>query len=103
MQYLLEITVDPNDADYITSTYVLKENQTGILDLMRKVARVIKTGERHNWEMGHRSRTPLHIVYDSQLTEEEIEIFNTYLPYGEGYIHTIVSITIYEINNIEKL
>lgn len=59
----------------------------------------------HNWntsEYSHEEESPEN-MYEEFLTEGEVEIFNTFLPYGEYGIHTIEEIKILEISSEEIL
>jgi hypothetical protein len=100
---VLYIKADTNDADYITSENKILE---GDLDTIRKVAAAIKEcKEHHNWVMREfcgEQESP-HEVYKDILTEEEIEVFNGYTPYGEYGIHSIKEIQIREIKILEDL
>lgn len=106
------VKADTNDADYIHNIQLLDEAD---LPTILKVVAAIKefdathqrgTGD-YNWyaryEHYGRKRSGPREVYEEVLTEEEIEIFEEYIPYGEDGIHTIESVEIYEIINKEKL
>lgn len=106
MARTITVTADTNDADYITNTQILNEDD---LPTIKKVIKAIKdfdskhqrgTGQ-YNWYA--RRRPGPREVYEDILTEEEIEIFEEYIPYGEDGIHTIESVEIYEVINKEKL
>lgn len=106
------VKADTNDADYITNASELNEED---LPTILKVVAAIKDFDsrnrrgsgKYNWyardEHYSLSRPSPHEVYEDILTEEEIEIFEEYIPYGEDGIHTIESVEIFEIINKEKL
>ena len=112
MARTITVKADTNDADYIVNTQPLIEAH---LPTIRKVIEAIKdfdskhqrgTGQ-YNWyarEHGYGRRRPgPREVYEDILTEEEIELFEEYIPHGEDGIHTIESVEIYEVINKEKL
>jgi hypothetical protein len=98
VNYQIIITVDTNDADYVSETSVVSENElrsiVKILDKVSKFEPYEAGGYLHesNWpdsemirtDMGE--RTPMEIY---GLSEEECEDFTEYLPYtGHGF-HSI--------------
>lgn len=100
MKTLVIIKADTNDADYIHSIRKnLTKKEIGILE---KAAPIIKAngGEWPNSE--YADSTPLEL-YDGQLTEEEIDYINDICPYGEYGIHSIESITIYQVESETRL
>lgn len=100
---VLYIKADTNDADYVTSEKKIRE---GDLDTIRKVAEAIRDCKAyHNWGLGeccNEEESPYE-VYKGILTEEEIEVFDEYTPYGEYGIHSIKEIQIREIKILEDL
>lgn len=93
----LKIVADTNDADYETAlTAVSMEEIQALLPIIAKIQ-----PEAHNWENGHQG--DLTVQYAGILTEEEIELFSNYLPYGEYGIHTIERIEYYPIPRREIL
>jgi hypothetical protein len=106
------VKADTNDADYITrSSKLNEEDLPTILKVVAEIkafdARTRRGSGEYNWyaryEHYGRKRSGPREVYEDVLTEEEIEIFEEYIPYGEDGIHTIESVEIFEIINKEKL
>jgi hypothetical protein len=102
------IQADTNDADYISATSDLNEED---LPTILKVVEAIKAFDsrtrrgsgQYNWPSSyHRNGSP-HYTYDGILTEEEIDIFSDYVPCGEDGIHTIESVQIFQIIDKEVL
>lgn len=108
MARTITVIADTNDADYINSTQELNEED---LPTILKVVAAIKAFDavtvrgtgRYNWPDSYYREGSPHTVYEDVLTEEEIEIFREYVPCGEDGVHTIDSVTIYEIINKEVL
>ena len=106
MKKLLIIKADTNDADYITG---ICEIQPEDEQLIRKVAGVLRTESKkgcagsHNWETSEYGDERPEDMYEDVLTQDEIETFDGYVPYGEHGIHTIDSIRILEVTSDEKL
>lgn len=93
---LLVVKADTNDADYVTE---LTEGAFN-LTLVKKVAKAIKECKTNmNWGTGEMCDGEDHpsVLYKGKLTEEEIEEFRDLCPSGEYGIHSIESITLYEI------
>lgn len=108
MSRTITVIADTNDADYINSTQELNEED---LPTILKVVAAIKAFDavtvrgcgRYNWPDSHYRKSSPRAVYEDVLTEEEIELFQEYVPCGEDGVHTIESVTIYEIINKEVL
>lgn len=103
-QVQVYIKADTNDGDYITSEKRLYEKAD--IDTIRKVAAAIKNCEAfHNWGMGEycRDNESPYVVYKDVLTDDEIDLFNEYVPYGEYGIHSIEQIQIREVTVLEDL
>lgn len=111
MARTIKIQADTNDADYITGINILNEED---LPTILKVIAAIKDFDsrtrrgsgQYNWyarDSYGRDRPGPREVYEDILTEEEIETFEEYIPYGEDGIHTIESVEIYEVINKEVL
>lgn len=116
MTTMIIVKGDTNDSDYVNQIEKLRENQGDLKELVIKVANAIKsvTQEKkeyfkskgldfipqfHNWNKNDYSfeeDTP-HVIYKDFLTEEDVDNFNDYFcPRG---IHTILSITMIDVNN----
>ena len=95
---MIIIKADTNDADYVHSIiedewYIKEEN----LDRFKKIATIVKERTKvgtHNWENGDSITMAPEEMYEGVLTEDDIDFFEEYLPYGEYGIHTIKSIRI---------
>jgi hypothetical protein len=118
----IEIVADTNDGDYVTQkTEVTPDGLT--FTFLNKVIKAIEDRQKqhqekysktkdwqdkihHNWitsEFIHDWESHPFEEYKEFLTEEEIEKFEEYLPYGEYGIHTIKSIKMYWIEEVETL
>ena len=99
--YELSIRADTNDADYVTETTDVSQNQ---IDAMIPIIEMIKGRKHYNWSDGEYSRLEEHPkkIYP-ELTEEAYEWFCEFLPHGEHGIHTIESIEYYPLPNKVKL
>lgn len=121
----IEITADINDADYITSVHdITDEEIKKFKPLIQAIKdfKPYKTKYKHSWppheesEWTHHHNWPTNEICRTDLGEKEprelyknivddevFEIFDKLIPYNEYGIHTITSIVIKEIINIEKL
>lgn len=111
------VVADTNDADYITNKREITDEQLEALKPVFKVLldRRAKLNEdrdknwnefRHNWEIGEfaRKKTPENLYIETELlTEEQVELFNNFVPNGEYGIHTIEQIDIIEVANETKI
>lgn len=91
MKKLLIIEGDWNDADYVTSINEVTDKQLKeLIPIFNKMKKDKKSKKfTRDWEDNYPS-----------LTEEELNILDDYIPTGyEQDCHTIVSITIYDINS----
>ena len=85
MEYTLIITGDENDADYKSRESNIEEED---LIIIKKFVELIKKNKnRENWEDHWED-------YKDKVTLDEFDIFNSFVPYVEYGIHTIVSIKI---------
>lgn len=111
MARTIRVRADTNDADYIDNIQTLNEED---LPTILKVIAAIKEFDathrrgsgQYNWyarDSYGRDRPGPREVYEDVLTEEDIEIFEEYIPCGEDGIHTIESVEIYEVINKEVL
>ena len=77
------------------------------LEIIRPVIEAIKTKKDYNWPTSEycREEEDPHTLYvDSGLiTEEQYEIFDEFVPHGEFGIHTIASITLFEVVGVKDL
>ena len=107
LEYELVITADTNDADYVTS--ISQVTWQDIVDIMPIVG-VIKAWSAehkngHNWCMGEVSRNGERPwdIYKGLLTDEQIDLFDDYVPRGEYGVHTIESVHYYPLPEKIKL
>lgn len=113
--YRINVTADGNDADYNTRSEDAAESD---LVLIRKIAQALKEfkpskNRRNNWtrsidirpDWPEGTEDPVEDKYKDILTLDEIEEFrDKFLPYeGEYGIHSVNSIEIIEIKNVEEL
>lgn len=120
MQKRVTIVADTNDADYVTEISDIDdtfEHDFGDLitaiknfkpyTVKRRSTSAIDWTHSHNWPTGECLREdlgekPPEKIYP-QFSEELIEAFGEYLPYGEYGIHSIKSIGITTIAEEKKL
>ena len=117
MSYTLEVTVDTNDADYVTELF---EFDISDLPLIEKICNKIEAfkpykgkfdsdltfSHRHNWPEGDCFREDLGEKSPQELynlTEDEYWQFRDYLPSTEYGFHTIESIYYYPTSTRTKL
>jgi hypothetical protein len=100
------IEADTNDADYITE---INEISAEELELIKPVVKAIKKHKGdYNWPNfeGRRGneKSPEEIYVESGLvTEEQFDTFSQYVPHGEYGVHTIESVTLFEVTNKTEL
>lgn len=115
----LVIVADHNDADYMTETSDITDEQ---LEKFIPLIEAIKTfkpykvssksklnwDHRHNWpggeygyrpDLGEKSREEIYSQFSSELIEE----FSDFVPTSEGNVHTIKEITVLTITKEERL
>lgn len=98
----LVITADTNDADYVTETHKVTQED---INKLAPIVQAIKTRNastrrgsgQYNWAVGELAgrREGPGVVYKDILTEDQIEWFTELCPMGEYGIHTIESIEYY--------
>lgn len=100
--YELFIQADTNDADYVTSSHSVSEEE---IEAMKPIIEMVKNCKKHyNWVTGEYSQLEDHpLKIYPELTEDAYEWFRDFLPFGEYGIHTIESIEYYPIPNKTKL
>jgi hypothetical protein len=110
MKKVVIIEADTNDGDYITRNIELNNTRkcSGKFteELIHKVCGALKDPRYRNWVtteyISDNEQEPKE-MYKNKLTQDEIEIFNGEVPFGEHGIHTIVSVRILEITSDEEL
>lgn len=97
MKNLLIVTADTNDADYVSEISEVKSDALDriivILDKINKAGKFEWNG--FPWGKGEYADTGFQKEYADILSEEEMEYFNGFTPYGEHGIHTISRIDLY--------
>ncbi len=122
----IEITVDTNDADYLTKVSEIPDED---LELIKPLINKVKAFKPYTTkrESHHITRSMVHThnyPYDPYgdeecartdlgektynelyegVPEEVFDIFNTLCPCGEYGFHSIMSITVYERINVDNL
>lgn len=106
MKNLLIITADTNDADYVDSIQEI-DNETleEIIGILNKIK---ESGKKTNygifWGKGEYCDLSFEVEYEDILTEDELEFFDSFVPWGEHGIHTITSVEVYKnIGDKEEL
>lgn len=98
--YQLTISGDYNDADYAVEIHYLDEAEA---EFVRRVAAAIK-----QYGLDHPQNWGQDQEYEGLLTAEDIEKFSEYVPVyygpdGEEAVHTIETITLLPLRQIEEL
>ena len=88
--YRLKIVGDVNDADYVTE--ISKISEKTLEDVIKPVVSVLRKNS-YNWDLSGNEKKPADL-YADLLTQEQIDNFSEFCPYGEYGIHTIESIKI---------
>lgn len=99
---LLFVEVDTNDADYISEEFIIDPKD---MVTIRKVCNLIKNEkplDYHNWATGEHG-SARDSWTEEQLSDEEIDTFNDYIPYFEYGTHNINRVEIREVSILEKL
>jgi hypothetical protein len=116
----LFIKADTNDADYVESMGLVSDKQ---LEKFMPLIEAIKNfkpyktktedGEMdwthdHNWPDSEYNRDdlgekPVNEIYKDVVSEDVLEEFRDFVPYGEHGVHTIESIKVYEVSNVKEL
>lgn len=109
MQKFIVIKADTNDADYIHGKCPITDEE---IEAIKPVIEQLKARRdklnddrhknwnkwRHNWEnseYGGRCGTPKEMYVDTGLlTQEQVDLFEEFVPYGESGVHTIESVEI---------
>jgi hypothetical protein len=112
------IVADHNDADYMTETTDITDEQIEkFLPLIKTIknfkpytvqVRGLKWTHDHNWpqgEYGLRDDLGQKSIYETypEFSEELIEEFSEFVPTHEGNVHTIKEITVLTISKIQRL
>ena len=85
---------DHNDGDYVTNIERISEKQ---LSVLKPILAKMKKSKDVDWSSNWKDKYP-------NLTEEELEIFDSYVPYADNAdIHTIVSVRILEVTSDKNM
>lgn len=96
---MLKIKVDTNDADYVEGEVLL----TPELDkVVRKIAGVLRDGDWGNFQFIDFDRDEIHSMYHD-LTVDEVETFLEACPNTENGFHSIESIKVRLVTEIENI
>jgi|SRR6478609_2868253 len=101
MKIFVNITVDTNDADYVSR---MEEVSKETLQFINKVLKII--GEHNNsWNCSEyaRSNERPEVMYEDVLTGQEIENFSYLCPYGEHGFHSVESVEVFYVEKTFKL
>lgn len=98
MKYELVVVADTNDGDYVTEISEINEK---CLEWMRPIIEAIKENNG-SFEIGEIARESLAEQYPN-LSEDDLEEFQDYVPYGMYGTHTIDSITVAPLAEKERL
>lgn len=99
--YELSVIADANDADYVSDTNKVSEED---IKAMKPIIEMIKNKKGHNWVVGEVARQgegPMDVYPD--LTKDAFEWFSEFIPRGEYGVHTIESIEYYPLPKKVKL
>ena len=102
MKYLVIITGDVNDADYV---HEYSEVDDDTMVVIRKVAAGLKEKKR-KWPSNEYSEEgELAALYSDILTEKELEIFSELVPRRPEHtgVHTVDDITVYTFTDKELI
>lgn len=102
MKKYIIIKADTNDGDYVTKKSEISDK---LIEELKPIIAIIN--EQHGdwstrWEVDDEDELAEN-VYKNVLTEDQIELFNDYVPNSELGVHTIESIEILEVANEIKL
>lgn len=93
---ILVIEADENDADYLTETHEVTDEQIKQLKPIIKAIANFDGDDDTNWEDPEEQ-------YAGKLTPKQIDFMNDFVPSGQDGIHTIISIKILHVTKEEQL
>ena len=109
MRTMMIVTADTNDEDFVyeITDNVSKEDIHKIKNILHILMNSDspKKSWGHNWMMGElveQGMSPQK-MYEGELTKEEIDWFEEFLPYGEYGIHSIESVRFLEVESDETI
>jgi hypothetical protein len=111
MTKYIYIKADTNDADYISEMKQITDEE---LEIIKPVIQAIKEydkdksikKQKYNWWDIESSRHPAPeklYIESGKVTQEQLDAFREYIPYGEHGVHTIEEITLYNVESEEEL
>jgi hypothetical protein len=100
MKKIIIVKADCNDGDYLYN--IIDNMSSEDFERFTKIADIIKN-EGHNWDNSEYGQYTPIVMYEGILTENDIEFFGSFLPYGEYGIHTIDSIRVLDVAEDKEL
>ncbi len=100
MKLKLTIVVDTNDGNYATEISDITKEE---LEPLVPVFKAIYNNASHSWPYGEQAigeQGPKELY--SELTDDQIELFESYCPNPEYGFHTVKEITVTEIMSVFK-
>jgi len=110
MKKFIVIQADCNDADYLMEKSEITDQQIEevikpvIVALEKRKAAYEELDKidskrawnelHHNWETSEYGDTPPQKMYEGELSEDQIDAFQEFVPWGEYGVHTIYRIEI---------
>jgi len=107
MSKYIYIKADTNDGDYISKKSEITDDQ---IELIKPVIEQLKFRKdklnedkmhnwnewRHNWVTSEYSESTLYDMYieTNLLTQEQVDLFDEFVPFGEYGVHTVESVEI---------
>lgn len=98
MKKYIIIKADTNDGDYITNQSLITDES---IEQLRPIIEIIKSkkGKYETCEMGN----PRDTYSVEELSDEQLDLFDNFIPYGEYGIHTIEKVQILTVLEEENL
>lgn len=94
MKKYIIVEGDTNDADYIRERTLITDKE---LKELKPIIKAIKSCKKdHNWSNEY-SNESVEEIYKGMLTEDQLELFEDYVPHGEYGVHTITSIILIHV------
>ena len=110
MKYLVIVTADTNDADYVQHSEVIdmsKPDGVEYLENVKKVSKMLtETAGKFetNWPAHESSDIGVFEQYSEYLSEDDLDTFHhTFVPSSEYGVHSIKEIQVMQVSNIKQL
>lgn len=110
MKYLVIVTADTNDADYVQQSEIIDMSTSDgaeYLEIVKKVAKMLtETAGKfeYNWPEYEGSDTGIFEQYSEYLSEDELCTFSDmFVPSAENGVHSIKEIQVMQVSNIKQL